>query len=124
MRVALISDIHANEVALCAVLDDIERVGVDQIVCLGDVATLGPRPRNVIDILQELKCPCIMGNHDEFLIEPELVELYSQQALIRRSVSWCRSELRAGDLELVRGFRRSLKIELAPGLDLLAFHGS
>ena len=44
MRIALISDLHANEVALAAVLADIARVGVDQIVCLGDVATLGPHP--------------------------------------------------------------------------------
>jgi Icc-related predicted phosphoesterase len=43
MRVALISDLHANEVALSAVLDDIERIGVDHIVCLGDVARVPVR---------------------------------------------------------------------------------
>ncbi|MBT4091189.1 MAG: hypothetical protein HOE30_22115 [Deltaproteobacteria bacterium] len=37
MRIALISDIHANEVALKAVLKDIAQNGVDQIVCLGDI---------------------------------------------------------------------------------------
>lgn len=68
MRVALISDIHANEVALQAVLDDIARVGVDQIVCLGDVATLGPRPGATIQTLRDLACPCIQGNHDAFLL--------------------------------------------------------
>jgi len=41
MRVALLSDIDGNDVALRAVLADIRRHGVDQIVCLGDVATLG-----------------------------------------------------------------------------------
>ena len=45
MRVALLSDIHDNDVALRAVLADIKRQGVDQIVCLGDVATLGPPPK-------------------------------------------------------------------------------
>jgi predicted phosphodiesterase len=70
MRVALVSDIHGNEVALKAVVDEVERVGVDQIVCLGDVATLGPLPGGVIRMLRDLACPCIMGNHDAFLIDP------------------------------------------------------
>jgi predicted phosphodiesterase len=48
VRIALISDLHGNEVALTAVLDSIGRAGVDQIVCLGDVATLGPRPGFVL----------------------------------------------------------------------------
>jgi predicted phosphodiesterase len=60
-RIALISDIHANEVALRAVLTVIHRTGVDQIICLGDVATLGPRPNTVIEILGEPDCLCIMG---------------------------------------------------------------
>ena len=57
MRVALISDIHANAVALQAVLEDIAQVGVDPIVCLGDVATLGPAPGAVIQMLRALGCP-------------------------------------------------------------------
>ena len=69
MRVALISDIHGNEVALRAVLEEIESEGIEQIVCLGDVATLGPRPGRVIDLIEGLDCPCIMGNHDEFLLD-------------------------------------------------------
>ncbi len=73
MRIALISDIHANEVALGAVLDDIERTGVDRVVCLGDVATLGPRPESVLDRIRQMDCPCIMGNHDAFLLDPELI---------------------------------------------------
>ena len=73
MRIALISDLHANEVALGAVLADIKRVGVDRIICLGDVATLGPHPESVLQTLRDLGCPCIQGNHDAFLLEePEL----------------------------------------------------
>src|SRR3954468_20883448 len=66
MRIALISDVHGSELALNAVLADIARTGVDQIVCLGDTATLGPRPREVLERLAELRCICILGNHDEF----------------------------------------------------------
>ena len=53
-RIALISDIHANEVAQRVVLAEVRRTGVDEIICLGDVATLGPRPNAVIEILTRL----------------------------------------------------------------------
>src|SRR5262245_60841641 len=54
MRIALISDLHGNELALDAVLDDATRSGADKILCLGDVATLGARPREVIARLRAL----------------------------------------------------------------------
>ncbi|MCE9573069.1 MAG: metallophosphoesterase [Deltaproteobacteria bacterium] len=62
MRIALISDLHANLVALDAVLADIAARGADQVVCLGDVATLGPHPREVLDRLRALDGPAILGN--------------------------------------------------------------
>ena len=77
MRIALISDLHGNEVALKAVLDDIEEVGVDQTICLGDVATLGPRPNAVLSMLRERGYPCILGNHDAFMIDPGLIHTYT-----------------------------------------------
>jgi len=48
MRFAFISDIHGNLHALDLVLADLERTGVDQLICLGDIASLGPQPREVI----------------------------------------------------------------------------
>src|ERR1700730_16950604 len=111
-RIALISDIHANEVALRAVLADIRRTGVDQVICLGDVANLGPRPNAVIEILAELGCPCIMGNHDEFLLEPELVNTYAQSPRVVESVDWSRSKLSSAELQFIRGFERDREIDL------------
>jgi predicted phosphodiesterase len=60
-RIALISDIHANEVALRAVLAEIRRTGVDQVICLGDVATLGPRPNAVIEDSGRTRLPLHHG---------------------------------------------------------------
>ena len=64
MRIALISDLHGNAVALEAVLAHADRMGVDETICLGDVATLGPRPREVVGMLRDRGCRCILGNHD------------------------------------------------------------
>jgi putative phosphoesterase len=123
-RIALISDIHANAVALRAVLTEIHRTGVDQIVCLGDVATLGPQPNAVIEILGDLGCPCIMGNHDEFLLDAELVHTYSESSGVIASINWSRSRLSSGELNFLRGFERRREISLGRESTLQLFHGS
>src|SRR5262245_52291946 len=124
MRVALISDIHANEMALLAVLDDIEKRSVDRIVCLGDVATLGPRPHAVLGILRELGCTCILGNHDEFLLDATCVAGYSRQSVIVESVEWCRRDLTRQEHDFLAGFEHTAEIALDEGSRLLLFHGS
>ena len=54
MRIAFISDIHANYTALQAVLEDIKQARVDKTISLGDVANLGPQPVEVINHLKTL----------------------------------------------------------------------
>ena len=124
MRVALISDLHGNELALEAVLAELERTGVDRLICLGDVATLGPRPREVLGRLRDLGCLCILGNHDEFLLDPELVRRYSEVAPVVEAVDWCRAQLGAADLDFVRGFQATAELALEGGATLSLFHGT
>ena len=124
MRVALISDLHANAVALDAVLADIERVGVDQIVCLGDVATLGPRPDHILDRLRTLGCPCIQGNHDAFLLDPALIHTYTEAKVVVDAVDWCRARLATRDLDFIRTFVPTLEIALDERSTLFLFHGT
>ncbi len=123
-RVALISDLHGNELALKAVLDDIARRGADQTVCLGDVATLGPRPVAVLERLQKLGCVCILGNHDEFMLEPSLVDAYSKIPILLDAVAWCRTQLPSDAIDFIRGFQSSVELPLDDGNRLLLFHGS
>ncbi|HEX5439838.1 MAG TPA: metallophosphoesterase [Ktedonobacterales bacterium] len=70
MRIALIADIHGNLVAFNTILDDIAREGVDQMVCLGDVAAFGPQPEEVVARLREVGCPVVMGDADMTLLTP------------------------------------------------------
>ncbi len=123
MRVALISDLHGNLVALRAVLDDIRASNVDRLICLGDVATLGPAPREVLETLAELGCPCILGNHDEFLLDAELIRSYTEAPPVVAAVDACRSELGAGEIAFVETFSRTLDVDL-DGATLGLFHGS
>ncbi len=124
MRIALISDLHGNQAAMQAVLDDIARTGVDRIVCLGDVATLGPSPELIIQTLRDLGCTCIMGNHDDFLLDPELIRTYTEAPIIVEAVDWCRERLSGDDIEFVRTFQATCEIPLSPKATLFLFHGS
>jgi predicted phosphodiesterase len=124
MRVALISDLHANEVALSAVFRHIQRHGVDETICLGDVATLGPHPREVLDILKLHSCPCIMGNHDEFLLDAQLINSYTEAPVVKQAVDWCRAQLRPADFAFLRSFQTGLERSLDGRTQLSLFHGS
>jgi predicted phosphodiesterase len=119
-RLALISDIHGNEVALRAVLRDIERRGADEIACLGDVSCLGPRPRETLALVLEHCDYLILGNHDEYMFAPDAVFAHTSAPPVIAAVDQCRSELSAADIDALRGFAD----KLAPHADLLLFHGS
>jgi putative phosphoesterase len=123
MRVGLISDLHGNAVALRAVLDELRRERLDRIVCLGDVATLGPAPHEVLDRLAELECPCIRGNHDDFLLDAELIHSYTDTAPVVEAVEQCRQSLSPDELAFVAKFQATFELDL-DGITLGTFHGS
>jgi diadenosine tetraphosphatase ApaH/serine/threonine PP2A family protein phosphatase len=64
MRVAVISDIHANLHALESVLTEIDRESVDELWCLGDVVGYGPRPNECCDLIRDRATISLCGNHD------------------------------------------------------------
>jgi putative phosphoesterase len=72
MRIGLIADIHADLSALQRALDLLEREGVDQVVCAGDLIEGGGEAASaVIQALQARAIPCVMGNHDEWTIQDQ-----------------------------------------------------
>jgi predicted phosphodiesterase len=124
MVVALISDLHGNRLALDAVLEDAARAGADRIVCLGDVATLGPEPEAVLARLRALGCACIVGNHDAFLLDAELIRKYTEAPPVVAAVDWCRARLSAAELDFVRTFVPTLTVPLGGGATLFCYHGT
>jgi predicted phosphodiesterase len=64
-RIALFSDVHANLVALDAVLDDVASAEIEEVYCLGDLVGYGPDPSGVVERIRSLGIPTIMGNYDE-----------------------------------------------------------
>lgn len=123
-RIALISDIHGNELALRRVLDEVSRSGVDQVACLGDVATLGPHPREVLEMVRESCHFFILGNHDEYLFDAGSIRSHTNSPLVLDAVEQCRSELNAAEIAFVKSFERRRVVPLDGGSSLLLFHGS
>jgi diadenosine tetraphosphatase ApaH/serine/threonine PP2A family protein phosphatase len=64
VRLAVISDVHANLYALEAVLAEVERDPPDEIWCLGDTVGYGPRPNECCEIVRERCARVLVGNHD------------------------------------------------------------
>jgi diadenosine tetraphosphatase ApaH/serine/threonine PP2A family protein phosphatase len=87
VRIALVSDIHANLVALDAVLAAIP--SVDAIWQLGDVVGYGPHPEAVVARLREVGATGVRGNHDAAAIGALDVESFNIDA--RRAMEWTRS---------------------------------
>ncbi len=124
MRIALISDIHGNLTALEAALADIDQVGVDRIVCLGDVALDGPQPIAVIHRLRDLEIPVIRGNTDDWLLHPRRTAVRTRQARIQMEVSlWAAAQMTPVEQALLEAYAPTLSFDL-DGLSLLCYHGS
>ena len=86
----ILSDIHANQEALQAVLED-ARGRYDRIVCLGDLAGYGAEPNQVIAWARSHVTAIIRGNHDKICVSDESLDAYHPSA--RTSTEWTRAAL-------------------------------
>jgi putative phosphoesterase len=127
MKIAVISDIHGNRVALDHVLDEISADLLpeqgDQIVCLGDLITLGPDPVGVLRRVRDLGCVNILGNHDEFMLDLKKVREYTKVPAVIRSVEWAHELLSEADRSFFKSFKTEHEI-VAQGRRVRFFHGS
>jgi predicted phosphodiesterase len=123
VRLALLSDQHGNDVAFQAALEDVERLGVDEAVCLGDVVQGGTQPAETLDRLAALGCETVLGNADAFLLE---VPTDSQEEVTERQLEvrdWTLRQLSPAHVEQIRSFTPVVRRRL-DGVALLFFHGS
>jgi predicted phosphodiesterase len=64
VRIAVISDVHANLPALEAVLTDVEEQAATQLFCVGDLVGQGPHPNQVVSRIRKAGIPSILGNQE------------------------------------------------------------
>jgi predicted phosphodiesterase len=95
MRIAVLSDIHANLPALDAVLKDAGRV--DAVWQLGDVVGYGPDPDGVVQRLRDVGATGVRGNHDAAAAGGPEIEWFNPDA--RRAMEWTRTAIGPETLE-------------------------
>lgn len=126
MRIALLSDIHGNAIALDAVLADMAQHGpFDQIVVAGDLAWSGPRPAEVVDRVQALGGPVIQGNTDAFFAQPEdEIPAGKKEDRYLSHLAWMKTQLGPARVAYLATLPFSHRISPAPGHDLLVVHAN
>ena len=128
MRIAIISDIHGNDLAFEAALNDIRQQGVDKIVCNGDCIQGGPQPAQVVARLRALGCPIVIGNADAYLLsgydEEDATTPPDRLQRLQTVREWSLSQLNDADRAFINTFQPTVAIELNPKQKLLCFHGS
>ncbi|MFC2150348.1 metallophosphoesterase family protein [Calditrichota bacterium] len=91
MRLAIISDIHANLPALEVVHESIKLKGVDRILCLGDMVGYGARPQECVDFIRDNEILAVKGNHDEAAAADSILKNFNP--LAGEAVKWTRLAL-------------------------------
>jgi|SRR5579884_274103 len=126
MRLALLSDIHGECFLLDQVLQDIQRQGIEQIVCLGDALQGGSQPAETLARLRELNCPVVMGNADAWLITGEETSAGESISEKQREIrAWSLAQLSQSERAFVlQHFRPTIEMALEANKQLLCFHGS
>ncbi|TSA83881.1 metallophosphoesterase family protein [Deinococcus detaillensis] len=104
MRLLLISDIHANYTALEAVLNDAQGRNFSHVVHLGDALGYGPHPREVLEALRTLDAVCMMGNHDQMLLD-RADGLNMRVSIVSQALAWQLERLSERDLGWIRSWR-------------------
>lgn len=128
MRIAVISDMHANAIAFDAVLSDLRGDAVDQVVCLGDAIQGGPQPAQLVARLRDLGCPVVMGNADDYLLTGAETEANPPSEERKRQLDtvreWSLAQLSASDRAFIASFQPTVELPLGDGRSLIGFHGS
>ncbi|MFD2043495.1 metallophosphoesterase family protein [Ornithinibacillus salinisoli] len=101
-KIALISDIHGNQTALEAVLEDIHTRGIERIFCLGDLVGKGPRGSECIELIQKHCEKVIRGNWDVFIRDETDNEF----------INWFQERLSEDDNEYLASLPFHIDVEL------------
>lgn len=123
MKIAVISDIHANLIALKEVLKDIEKEQCDSIFCLGDLVLAGPQPKETLDFVKEQSWMIIQGNTDKMIAD------FNEELLAKTKEAFpvmgnsLEQDVLVSDRKYLAKLAPQLEFEL-DGVKILLVHGS
>jgi putative phosphoesterase len=139
MRIGVIADIHGNDVALRAVLQDAGPLHVERWWALGDLVLFGPRPAEVLELLHSLPgISMLRGNTDRYVLTGEQpaphstaadaaasIDLVERYAAMAAGIGWARGVLdQAGLIDELAALPTQLRLQLPSGATVLGVHAS
>lgn len=128
MKIAILSDIHANIFALKSVYDDLREQGVSQIYALGDIVGYFPFIEETIDFIIEKNIISVMGNYDKAVIHPNEKEgiLYLMKNLPedrKKIFLWTRKNVSENIRDFLSGLPQKITLTFSD-FRMLLVHGS
>ena len=117
MKIAIISDIHGNYEALLSVEEDIQKAAADKIICLGDFIGYGPQPEEVAQFLIQNEIPCVMGNHENAILDRKTLAGFNADAML--SIELTRGLISKETMEYISKLPANLIID-----NMLFVHGA
>jgi len=136
VRLGVVADVHANLVALDAVLADASGRAVDRWWALGDLVSIGPEPAATLERIRSLPgIEALSGNTERYVLtrdrpypsldevraDPSLTELY---AAVHGSFTWTRGALSAEQRAWLAALPAHLRTTMADGTRVLGVHAS
>lgn len=126
MRIALLSDIHGNLMALDAVLADMAlRGSFDHVIVAGDLVWAGPWPAEVVDRIRMLGARVIQGNTDAFFgVARDETPPGKREGRFAEHLAWMRERLGPERSAFLAGLPFSYRASPVEGQDLLVVHAN
>ncbi len=126
MKVAVISDVHANLIALQEVLKDMANEGCEKVICLGDIVLAGPQPKETIEFFKQQDWLVIQGNTDKLIVDfgSEVLEMLEERfPVMAKSIVDDIAQLSDEDIAYLDNLPPQVMLEVG-GLQLHLVHGS
>ena len=123
MLLGIISDVHANIVALDAVFQRFKKLEVDQVLCLGDLVGYGPSPNEVIERIRSERVLCTLGGADERVAYSFTGNYHKREGVADDTLKWTSTIIEPQHLRFLRHLPVQARIRTSAGR-LRYFHSS
>ena len=122
IKIAIISDIHANSVALKEILKDAQKCGAEEYLFLGDQVNDLPFGNETLEIVKKISNKVLKGNKEQYLIEYEKENYYWDNIQFKNTI-FLYNELSKENMEYIKTLPISMSLEYE-GVKILISHGS
>lgn len=123
MVFGIISDVHANVIALEAALTELRAKGAQRVFCLGDLIGYGPSPNETLDLLRTEGVTCTLGAADERIAFDFARDKMPRAGVADETLEWTRTVIEPRHVDFLRNLPVQQRIQTPAGR-LRFFHGS